>query len=203
MGHYVRSTISCTSLALGWDSNPCVLKDPTPCVPVPVYCHSGYCYKGPLCGRGLQSLLSFEWLFAFFPQHSRERIALSNCTWELAMEPRLVPLLPRCLSRAEKASQLEIGSFSVFSIPWFVVFLLSKYNPTLPQPLLSITFVSPQKGIPPLHAYTALFLSPGSQSSTYGPPSCPCGPLEMFLSLHCPDSWNFQSSGLNTAVLEG
>ena len=42
--------------------------------------------------------------------------------------------LPGILT-AGKAPQLEIRFFSAFSIRWFMVFLLSKYNPTLSQPL--------------------------------------------------------------------
>ena len=42
--------------------------------------------------------------------------------------------LPGILT-AGKAPQLEIRSFSAFSIRWFMAFLLSKFSPTLSQPL--------------------------------------------------------------------
>lgn len=123
----VLSTISHASPVLCCDSNPA-----HPSSRVLSLCQPAN--KGPLAGRGLQGLLSLECLFAF-PQHSRERIAFSDYTGNYLLKLGLAYRLSRLTNRAEKAPQLEIGSFSVFSLPWSVVFLLSKYNPTLPQPL--------------------------------------------------------------------
>ncbi|XP_029794310.1 uncharacterized protein LOC115290543 [Suricata suricatta] len=60
-----------------------------------------------------------------------------------------------------------------------------------------------QKGDPFPPASTACFIAPNSQSCTYGPPSSPREPLEMFLSLCSSEFWNSKSSGLNRAVFEG
>ena len=75
----------------------------------------------------------------------------------------------------------------VFHHPGPCFFFLSRYSPMLPQ-TLSLPFVSPQKGIPPLSAYAAHFLFPSSQSCTYGLPGCPHGSLEMSLLLCSLDS---------------
>ena len=81
-----------------------VLKDPAlrPSSGVALLCSAG---KGPLAGRNLQSLLFLEWLFAFFPQHSRERIAVSDCASELATETGAGSPPPQV--RAQGGSSLE------------------------------------------------------------------------------------------------
>ena len=62
---------SWVSQAVGWDSNPNVLKDPAPRAPVLAYCHSRVWSQRASGWQGvLQCPLSLEWLFAFFPQHS-------------------------------------------------------------------------------------------------------------------------------------
>ena len=174
---------------------------------MPQFWHSvtpGYGHKGPLGGGGvLQCPLSLEWLFAFFPQHSREGIALSTCAWELATELGLAPLLPRYTKRLEKALELKIGSFSIFFCSPTHVFSLVQIQPSTSAISLSLSFVFLQKGIPPLRSYAAFFISPSLKSCIYGPSHCPHGPLEMFLSLCSLDSWNFKPSCLNISVFEG
>ena len=117
--------------------------------------------------------------------------------------PELALLLSRCSNRTEKAPQLETGSFSIFPHPLVCGFSLVKIQSYTSTDSLSLPFVSPQKGIPPLCTQAAHFISASLQSCTYCLLCCPFGPLEMFLSLCSPDSWTSKSSCINTAVFAG
>ena len=128
-----------------------------------------------------------EWLHTFFLQHSREGLLSLTEPLSSLPSPGLASLLSRCVQGSRPQStespttwiMLEVGSYSVPPTPKSMVFLLSKHNPTLPQPL-SLPFVSPQKGMPPLCAYAAHFISPNSQSRTYDFPNWPTGPWRCF-----------------------
>ena len=79
----------------------------------------------------------------------------------------LAPHLPRCANREprprpNKAPQLEIRSLSVpvRGSP------LIHIQPYTSAATLSLTFVSPQKGISSFHSYLAQFMYPSSQSAT-------------------------------------
>ena len=88
-----------------------------------------------------------------------------DCACDLPRNLGVAPLLPRYTNMAagpsqKKALQLETGSLSVPIKGFFLVQIKSYTSPDA----LSLPFVSPQKGIPPLHAYAACFISPGLQS---------------------------------------
>ena len=79
----------------------------------------------------------------------------------------LAPHLPRCANREprprpNKAPQLEIRSLlvPVRGSP------LIHIQPYTSAATLSLTYVSPQKGISSLHSYLAQFMYPSSQSAT-------------------------------------
>ena len=127
-----------------------------------------------------------------------------DCACDLPRNLGVAPLLPRYTNMAagpsqKKALQLETGSLSVPIKGFFLVQIKSYTSPAS----LSFPFVFPQKGIPPVHAYAAHFISPSSQSCTYGLPGYLHGSLETSVSLCSPYSWNSKSFGLNTAVLQG
>ena len=145
-----RSTDSCTSLALGWDSNPYLLKDPALHFPVLGKCHSAPLIKGLwLVGTGRDLC---PWNGSLPSSHSTQGIGLlcptADCVSKLVTDPGVSFPLHTCMNSAavsstEKAPQLEIECFSIFFLSLALVFLLSKYNPTLSQPFSS--FVSLQK----------------------------------------------------------
>ena len=90
-----------------------------------------------------------------------------DCAPALPLKPMLAPHLPRCANREprprpNKAPQLEIRSLSVpvRGSP------LIHIQPYTSAATLSLTFVSPQKGISSLHSYLAQFMYPSSQSAT-------------------------------------
>ena len=77
------------------------------------------------------------------------------------------PPLPRCANRepsprAKKAPQSEIRSLSV-PVRGSPLIHIQPYTSTA---TLSLTFVSPQKGISSLHSYLAQVMYPSSQSAT-------------------------------------
>ena len=102
--------------------------------------------------------------------HSPPVVLLSpsvDCAPALPLKPMLAPHLPRCANREprprpNKAPQLEIRSLSVpvRGSP------LIHIQPYTSAATLSLTFVSPQKGISSLHSYLAQFMYPSSQSAS-------------------------------------
>ena len=154
---------------------------------------------------GCRKPLPFEWLYTFFPQHSREEIAFSHCRlrlwtsyWAGAGSPPLQVGEQNNWPQSREAPQLEIGPFSVPVHGFSLVQMQSYASPAS----LSLPFVSPQKWILPLCSSTTRFLSPCLQSFTYGLSGCPSGALEASLSLCLLDSWSSKSLGLHTAVFE-
>ena len=77
-----------------------------------------------------------------------------------------------------------MGSLSVLFRGFSLVQIQSYASPAS----LSLPFVSTQKGIPPLGAYVAHFISLSSQSPTYGPSGCP-GVSLVDSVFFLPDSW--------------
>ena len=159
----------------------------------------------PLAGEHRQSLC-FEQLYTFFPPQSGKGLLspAADCASELVTKLRAGSPPPQVRkqgswSPSEEAPWLGIGAFSVPVHGFSLVQIQSYASPAT----LSLPFVSLQKGIPPLRAYTACFISPSSQPEHLWPARLSwCAPGDS-LSLCSPDSWNSMSCGLNTALSEG
>lgn len=85
--------------------------------------------KGPLAGRRLQGLLSLEWLSAFFPEYSREGVALCNCASELATKSGAGSPPPQAHAQgswlqSRESPEVRNWFFLHFSIPRSVIFFL-------------------------------------------------------------------------------
>ena len=75
-----RSTVSLVSQALGWDSNPEVLKDLTPCFPVLGKCHSAQpADLGPLAGWPVQAVFCPWNGLCLLPTALKAGIVISHC----------------------------------------------------------------------------------------------------------------------------
>ena len=144
-----HSTVCCTSRALSWDSNPNVLKDPATQAP-------HFQGRATLLSQRPARLVAPAWssvlgvAICLLPTTLKET-ALSDCSSQLVLQsPRLwLPSSPGTCTWP----QAQWRGFSLVQI--------QSYTSTAS---LSLPFVSPQKGIPPLHAYAAHFIFPSWQS---------------------------------------
>ena len=139
-----------------------------------------------LAGGHRQSL-SFEWLYTFclFSLGRGLLSATADCTSELISESGTgfpPPQVCELDSRTQSGESPTVRDWT-FSIPIRGFSLVQIQSYSFPASL-SLPFVSLQKGIPPICAYVACFISPSLQS------------LETSLSLCNLDSWNSKSFGL-------
>ena len=82
------STVSSASQALDWDSNPNVLKDPTPHTLVPALCHSAQLTKGLSVSQAPAGSFVLGVTIYLLPIALKEGTALSDCTSDLASQPK-------------------------------------------------------------------------------------------------------------------
>ena len=103
--------------------------------------------KGLWVVGSLQGLLSLEWVFDFFLQHSRKRTALSNCIWELATKPRTGSCPLQVLEQGgERPAVRNCFFFSFFFLSVPCGFCLVQIQSYISTVFLSLPFVFPQKG---------------------------------------------------------
>ena len=154
-----HSDHSSSSLVLSWDLNPGCLKGSHTVHPgsgeVPLHAADIWLLAG---GRRQSCPLN-----RYIPSsHSTPEKGLlfptADCASEL-VSPDWLPSSSR-VGTGQPAPSPEQAPQIMDLCPFrSVVFLLSRYSPMLPPASLSLPFVSPQKGIPPICASAARFIS--------------------------------------------